>query len=122
MKVKALKDFSCSYAGNVAEGQVFELPDGIAIQMQEYGLIEMIRENPQPKKSSGTLSPVSPADQASQMSRSRTSKENVESSESTQPDSVMTATSSTLTINRGGSSTTKKPRGKKGGRGTKKQP
>ena len=120
MKVKALKDFSCSYAGNVAEGQVFELPDGIAIQMQEYGLIELIREIPQPKKSSGTPSSVSPADQASHLSRSRMSKENAESSESTQPDSDSTVTSSTLSINRGGSSTTKKRKEKKGGRGTKK--
>lgn len=115
MRARALKDFSSSYNGNVTAGQIIELPTDVAIQMEGFGMIELIRtteSQPSPlvdgPVKQSVSSRVAPASQESKLS---TSKESAELSPSTQATkSPLGVTSSTPQTESGGSSTTAKRR------------
>lgn len=121
MRVRAIKSFSSSYNGNVSPGQIFEVPTDTAIQMQGFGLVELIRTTEQTKRplDGGTEKPSasSQAGQASQESKSNTSEESAESSQSTQATSsrhgVMQSTQQTGYGGKG--TTTKRRKGRKSG-------
>ena len=127
MQVKALKAFSNAYCGNVVAGDVFDVPDGVAVQMMEYGLIER-----QAEKRSGPFggngeekrSASSQAGQASARIKPITSGADAELSPSTpalKPQSG--ATPSTPATGHGGEDTkTKRQKRRSAGRKTATQP
>lgn len=121
MLVKALKDFSSVYNGNVVSGAVFEMPLGIAIQMQEFGLVELIGgETAQPKKPEAQPSASLQAGQASQKNSADTLSEPGQTADAQSLPSIPqesqgqdSATTYTQPITSGGESTKKKGRPKR---------
>lgn len=115
MRARALKAFSSSYNGNVTQGQILELPTDVAIQMEGFGMVELIRttesqpsplaDGPMKQSVSSQAAPVS------QPSKSNTSEASAELSPSTPATkSPRGATLSTQPTASGGSDTTTKRR------------
>lgn len=127
MQVKALKSFSNAYSGNVVAGDVFDVPDAVAVQMMEYGLVERQaekRSGPFGGSGQAKQSASSQAAPASPKSKPITSGADAERSQSTPATSEQSgATPSTPVTEHGGSDTKPKRRTRrKGGRKTETQP
>lgn len=127
MKVKALKAFSNAYCGNVVADDEFDVPDAVAIQMMDYGLVERQAEKRSgPFGGSGKAKPSasSQAAPASPEIKPITSGADAGSLQSTQATkSPRGATQSTPATEDGGSVTTTKSRKRRSsGRKTKTQP
>lgn len=116
MKVKALIQFSSTDHGNVSEGQVIEVGNGVAYEMRNAGMVEILPEKKPVKKETKPLQ-SSQAGQASQQTKPKKSEalENKGESKSlgsTRATKRQSATTSTQQTGDGGKSTQKR-RGRK---------
>lgn len=127
MEVKALRSFSNAYSGNVVAGDVFDLPDGVAVQMMEHGLVEKQPElHSGPFGGNGKVKPSASSQAAPVSAKPKpiTSGEDAAPSPSTTVTSAQSGvTPSTPVTEPGGSDTKPKRRARrKSGRKTETQP